>query len=290
MTVKMVAVDIDGTLLNSDGEVSADNRQAIRRTVESGVKVVLVTGRRYGTARQVADTLELNSPLVAHNGALIKSSPQAERIAAFFLAPQIASEIVAAAEPFLPYMVLHKDTPSRYQMVTHPLSGANLPLQGYLGKMPHTVCQEESLQDAVDQDLIQIMFSGSLSAMVDVERHLEENGFLGKIKLTKTYYPEKNLGIVDVLDKHCSKQRALRFLAELFDCRPKEILAIGDNHNDLEMLEYAGIGVVVGNCVEELKGRGFEETSSNNDSGVARALERFLFSQVSEPEYEDNHE
>jgi hydroxymethylpyrimidine pyrophosphatase-like HAD family hydrolase len=175
-------------------------------------------------------------------------------------------------------------------MVTHPLSDANLPLQGYLGKLPHAVCQEESLQDAVDQDLIQIMFSGSLSAMVDVERHLEEKGFLGKIKLTKTYYPDKNLGIVDVLDRHCSKRRALQFLAESFDCEPKEILAIGDNHNDLEMLEYVGIGVVVGNCVEELKGRGFAETSSNNDSGVARALERFLFSRASDQERQDKPE
>ncbi len=276
MNFKMVAVDIDGTLLNSDGELPLDNFQAIRRAVEKGVDVILVTGRRYGTARRVADLLELNSPLIAHNGALIKSSPQAQRMATWFLAPQIASEIVAATEAFLPYIVLHKDTPSRYQMVTHPLCESNLPLQGYLDKLPHAVCQEEFLQNAVDEDLIQIMFSGALPAMVEVETHLGKNGFLRKAKLTKTYYPEKNLGIIDVLDRHCSKQRALQFLAESFGYQPKEILAIGDNHNDLEMLEYAGVAVVVANCVEELKGRGFEETLSNNDSGVARALERFL--------------
>jgi Cof subfamily protein (haloacid dehalogenase superfamily) len=277
MSLKMVAVDIDGTLLNSDGELPLDNLQAIRRAIEKGIDVVLVTGRRYGTAKRVADILELDSPLVSHNGALIKSSPDAQRMAAWFLAPQIASEILAATEPFLSYMVLHKDTPSRYQMVTHPLCESNLPLQTYLDKLPHAVCQEESLQNAVDEDLIQIMFSGAMPAMVEVERHLRENGFLEKVKLSKTYYPEKNLGIIDVLDKHCSKQRALRFLAESFGYQPKEILAIGDNHNDLEMLEYAGVAVIVANCVEELKGRGFEETLSNNDSGVARTLEKFLF-------------
>ncbi len=57
---------------------------------------------------------------------------------------------------------------------------------------------------------------------------------------------------------------------------PEETMAIGDNHNDLEMLEYAGIGVIMANCVKELKGRGFIETPSNNDLGVARALERFV--------------
>jgi hypothetical protein len=106
------------------------------------------------------------------------------------------------------------------------------------------------------------------------------SGFLTKIKLTKTYYPEKNLGIVDILDKNCSKRRALEFLADSFGHQPDEILAIGDNHNDLEMLEYAGIGVVVSNCVAELKGRGFEETSSNNDCGVAEALEKFILLQL----------
>jgi 5-amino-6-(5-phospho-D-ribitylamino)uracil phosphatase len=276
MNLKMVAVDIDGTLLDSHGELPLDNFHAIRQTSERGVNVILVTGRRYGTAKRVADLLELSSPLIAHNGALIKSSPDAERIAAWFLAPHIASEIVAAAEPFLPYIVLHRDKASRHQMVTHPLCQNNVPLQGYLDKLPHAVCQEESLQNAIDEDLIQIMFSGVLPTMLEIERHLAKNGFLTRIKLTKTYYPEKNLGIVDILDKHCSKRRALEFLAESFGYQPEEILAIGDNHNDLEMLEYAGVGVVVGNCVEELKGRGFEETSSNNDCGVARALERFI--------------
>jgi 5-amino-6-(5-phospho-D-ribitylamino)uracil phosphatase len=276
MNLKMVAVDIDGTLLDSHGELPLENARAIRRTVEKGITVVLVTGRRYGTARRVADLLELSSPLIAHNGALIKSPPATQRIAAWFLAPDIASEILATAAPFLPYIVLHKDTHSGCQMVTHPLCQSNLPLQGYLDKLPHAVCQEESLRDAIDGDLIQIMFSGVLPTMVEVERHLAESGFLTKIKLTKTYYPEKNLGIVDILDKHCSKRRALEFLAESFGYQPKEILAIGDNHNDLEMLEYAGVGVVVGNCVEDLKGRGFEETSSNNDCGVAKALEKFI--------------
>jgi len=277
MNLKMVAVDIDGTLLDSQGELPLENARAIKRTVEKGITVVLVTGRRYGTARRVADLLELNSPLIAHNGALIKSNPAAERIATWFLAPEIASEVLAASASFLPYIVLHKDTHSDGQMVAHPLCRDNLPLQEYLDKLPQAVCHEEALQDAVDDDLIQVMFSGVLPAMFEVERHLLQKGIMTKVKLTKTYYPDKNLGIVDILDRHCSKRRALEYLAESFGYEAKEILAIGDNHNDLEMLEYAGIGVVVDNCVDELRGRGFEKTSNNNDCGVAEALEKFVF-------------
>jgi hypothetical protein len=280
MNLKMVAVDIDGTLLDSQGELPLENARAIGRTVEKGITVVLVTGRRYGTARRVADLLQLDSPLITHNGALIKSPPVGERIAAWFLSPEIASEILATTASFLPYIVLHKDTRSGGEMVAHPLCKNNVPLQGYLDKLPHAVSQQECLRDAIDDDLVQIMFSGVLPAMLEIESHLMGSGFLTKIKLTKTYYPEKNLGIVDILDKNCSKRRALEFLADSFGHQPDEILAIGDNHNDLEMLEYAGIGVVVSNCVAELKGRGFEETSSNNDCGVAEALEKFILLQL----------
>jgi Cof subfamily protein (haloacid dehalogenase superfamily) len=277
MNFKMVAIDIDGTLLDSNGELPLENARAIERTIKEGITVVLVTGRRYGTARQIADLLRLSSPLIAHNGALIRSPSDGERIASWFLSTDIASEILTKTASFLPYIVLHKDTRCGGQLVAHPLCKINVPLQAYFDKLPQAVCQQESLRNAIDGDLIQIMFSGVLQKMLEIEQHLLESGIIGQIKLTKTYYPEKDLGIIDILDKHCSKRRALEYLTTALGYQPKEILAIGDNHNDLEMLEYAGIGVVVSNCVEELKGRGFAETSSNNDCGVAQALETFVF-------------
>ncbi|MGH9426556.1 MAG: HAD family hydrolase, partial [Terriglobia bacterium] len=125
-------------------------------------------------------------------------------------------------------------------------------------------------------ELIQIMFGGDLPAILKIEEMLHSMALVAKIKLTKTYYPHKNLGIIDLLDKDCSKRAALEFLAQYYGVSRDEIMAVGDNYNDLEMLEYAGIGVVVGNCVAELKGRGFEETASNNAGGVAQALRRFI--------------
>ena len=79
-----------------------------------------------------------------------------------------------------------------------------------------------------------------------------------------------------MLNKDCSKSRALKFLADSNQINPANILAIGDNYSDLEMLEYAGVGVVMANCVEELKGRGFYLTASNEALGVAKALNQFV--------------
>src|SRR5438093_7987744 len=278
MKFKIVAMDIDGTLLDSRGELPSENASAIRRTVDLGIKVILVTGRRYGTARKVACSLELDFPLITHNGALVRYPSDSARLATWFLSPEIAHEILAVTDPFLPYIVLHRDKPLQGQMVTHPRSLENRALQGYLEKMPQSVYQLERLEDAINDDLIQIMFAGTLSAMSEVEKSFENSGLLEKVKLTKTYYAEKNIGIVDILDKDCSKRCALEFLAGFYDCQPQEILAIGDNYNDLEMLEYAGVGVVMRNCVDELKGKGFEETSSNDDFGVAKTLQRFILS------------
>jgi len=274
----MVAVDIDGTLLDSRGELPVENAQAVRRTVEQGLKVVLVTGRRYGMALRVAESLGLALPMIVHNGALVKSARPSECLAKWFLSPQIASKILEATLPFLSYTVLHRDKSPQGQMVVHRQCRENQKLQGYLGKMPESVLEVECLENAVGPDLIQVMFSGVLPAMLEVESCLNRLGLLENAKLTKTHYVDKNLGIVDILHKDCSKRHALEFLTSFYGCLPEEVLAIGDNFNDLAMLEYAGVGVIVANCVESLKGRGFVETSSNNELGVAKALQRFVLS------------
>jgi len=276
MAIKLAALDIDGTLLDSHGNLPAENGRAIEESVRQGVKVILVSGRRWSMACKVSAALGLDSPVVAHNGALIRSPADSHRLASRFLNPLLAAEILAHSEQYFSYLVLHRDRDSHSQTVIHPACLKNLPMQAYLGQFPEGVMEAESLLPWADAELIQIMFGGELSAILHIEDMLQSSGLLEQVKLSKTYYPQKNLGIIDLLDRDCSKRTALEFLAEFYGFSRDETLAIGDNHNDLEMLQYAGIGVVVGNCVPELKGRGFEETASNNAAGVAQALRRFI--------------
>ena len=271
-----MALDIDGTLLDSQGHLPVENAHAIEESVRKGVKVILVSGRRWSMARKVSDALGLNFPLVAHNGALIRSPTDSQRLAKCFLKPGLATEIIAHSQDHLRYLVLHRDQDIDGQTVIHPACRENLPMQSYLGQFPEAVMETESLLPWADADLIQIMFGGDLPAIIAIEEILQSKGFFEQVRLTKTYYPHKNLGIIDLLDNSCSKRTALEFLAGYYGVRREETLAIGDNHNDLEMLNYAGIGVVVSNCVVELKGRGFEQTASNDAGGVAQALRRFV--------------
>ena len=276
MAIKLVALDIDGTLLDSRGELPVENGHAIEASVRRGVKIVLVSGRRWSMARQVSQALGLTFPVVAHNGALIRSPLDSHRLLSCFIKPDLAAEILAHSHDHFSYLVLHRDQDFNGQTVIHPACRKNLLMQGYLGQFPAAVMETESLMQWADTDLIQIMFGGELAPIIQIEEMLQSTSLAEKVRLSKTYYPHKNLGIIDLLNKDCSKRTALEFLAGYYGVMREETLAIGDNHNDLEMLEYAGIGVVVANCVAELRDRGFEETTSNDAGGVAEALRRFI--------------
>ena len=276
MALKWIAADIDGTILDSSSRLPPENVTAFRQARDRGVEVVLVTGRRYGAAVRVANGLGLSSPLIVNNGAMIVCPVQSRRLARWFLAPEVATDILSATSSYAHCTVLHKDRPAAGQLVVCSRPRTNGQLHHYLNKVPGVTVQVESLRSEVDGDLIEIMFSGPLGVMEAVEGRLRESGFEKHVRIAKTYYREKDLGIIDVLNRDCSKRSALDFLARSRGIRPEEIMAIGDNHSDLEMLEYAGVGVVMANGVAVLKNRGLYETASNDDLGVARAVGRFI--------------
>ncbi|MBM3802034.1 MAG: HAD-IIB family hydrolase [Acidimicrobiia bacterium] len=236
MPIKLVALDIDGTLLDSEGNLPSENGQAIQEAVQKGVKVILVSGRRWRTACQVSAALGLTFPVVAHNGALIRSPIDSRALARFFLKPGFAAEILSLSQGHLGYLVLHRDQDFQGQTVVHPECRQNARMQNYLGQFPEAVLETESLLPWADEHLIQMMYGGELPRIREIEAVLRSKTLAAKVKLTKTYYPHKNLGIVDVLDRDVSKRVALEFLARYYGVSHDEILAIGDNYNDLEML------------------------------------------------------
>jgi len=119
------------------------------------------------------------------------------------------------------------------------------------------------------------MFSGKVTTMREAEGALRNAESAAEYALAVTVYEERNFTMIDVINAVCSKGASLAEWAALRGVAREEVLAIGDNHNDLEMLSFAGIPVVMGNGVPELKGRGWHETASNDEGGVAAAIEQF---------------
>jgi Cof subfamily protein (haloacid dehalogenase superfamily) len=132
------------------------------------------------------------------------------------------------------------------------------------------------IEDALVEDPIQAMYCGSVERMKGAQERLSQAAFLDEISVLRTQYDYRDLCILDVLNRDCTKGHALRRWAEHYGIPREQIMAIGDNYNDLEMLEYAGLPVIMGNASQELKQSGWRVTASNAESGVAQALQEVL--------------
>jgi hydroxymethylpyrimidine pyrophosphatase-like HAD family hydrolase len=130
------------------------------------------------------------------------------------------------------------------------------------------------IENALTTDPVQAMFCG---AVVDMQRVLQVLGSCGlPITVLRTEYPGRDLSIIDVLNAGCSKGHALERWANYRQITRDQVMAIGDNYNDIEMLAFAGHPFIMGNASEELRGRGWKLTRSNAESGVAAAIDHML--------------
>lgn len=277
MGVRLLALDIDGTLLNGRSEITPRVRAALEAARAQNIRIVLVTGRRFRSARPVVQELGLGVPLISHNGALTKDVMTLETSGYHPFNADTAREVIRIGRACRVDIICCDDPDGLGVMVMENISPENRTLQFYLHKYRDSVVQVDDLLAHVDHDPIQIMFSGRCDPMDEFEAHLREQ--MGQqLQLFRTRYRAGDLTILDALSPTASKAAGLASVAESLGIAPKEIMAVGDNHNDLPMLRYAGIGVVMGNAEEELRGAGFALTSSNEEDGVAEAIERFILS------------
>jgi Cof subfamily protein (haloacid dehalogenase superfamily) len=276
MPIKLLALDIDGTLLTPRGELTPRTRAAIDEAIERGVHIVLVTGRRFGSAYPLLHEFGLDLPLITHNGALNKDTRTFETIELHPLDVPISRDIIRTARKYGIDMICCSDEPRGLgKIVIEGVSESNQSLMRYLNKYRDSVMEVPDLVEFVKEPPIQIMFSGHCAQMeLFADQLLAAMG--ARIRIFKTRYPNYDLTIIDAISNRASKGDSLSSIADRNGIARAEVMAIGDNHNDLTMLEYAGLGVVMANAEEELKELGFALTSSNEEDGVAEAIERYI--------------
>lgn len=284
--IKLLALDLDGTTLNSNGEIPDANRAAIRAAEERGVLVTIATGRRFRDARPIGLALGLNAPLITHNGALIKYADSQETVACDLLSTATSHEVVRVGKAFGGDALVSTDPHCNGTLLYDRISDDNIPLKKYLRWSENLhggeagregVKHVASLEDILhEQEIVHISFSGNCAPMIELEATLQEH--LGEsVTLLATIYPALDFTLLDILPPDASKGHGVARLAELHGLTPENVMTIGDNFNDLEMLEYAGTPVVMGNADAKLRRMSdFYTTLSNNENGVAVAIERFI--------------
>ncbi len=270
--IRLIAIDIDGTLLDPSFQITAANLASLQRAHQRGVEVVLVTGRRHTFALPVAQALGFQVDLISSNGALTRSST-GELFHRDLLPAETARRICGHMQDYRDCLVVTFDRDGRgelviEQTVTHPS------IQRWMEKNAEYIEKVVPIERALTHDPIQAMFCGGVERMVGAEQRLVEAAF--PITLLKTQYIARDLCILDVLNAGCSKGHALERWARYRGIPREQVMAIGDNYNDVEMLEFAGIPVIMGNASDDLKQNGWRVTLGNDQSGVAAAVDQVL--------------
>ena len=275
MSIRLVASDLDGTLLNSQRQVSEVTRAALAAAAARGVQFVVVTGRRIHSARPLLEQIPCPLTLIASNGALIVS-PSGEVIYQNFLPREVAREALQLTPAHRPYAVLVFDCPGHGQIVMQENAAPEGPLGWYLEHSPKAVEMVSELESALVADPVQIMFGGPPARIDPVEIILRGSPVRAKVHLTWTKYFTRNISLLDVMNYTCSKGHALQLWAERCGIDASEVMAVGDNFNDLEMLQYAGLPVLMANATPGLVRDGWAVTLSNDEDGVAAAIETYV--------------
>ena len=273
--IRLLAVDIDGTLLDPGFQIPPANLEALRRAHQAGVEVVLVTGRRHTFALPIARQLGFELWLITSNGALTKSAG-GELFHRDLLPAPTARKVCSHMRAFRGNTVITFDVETRGALVLETDGELRQTLGRWLGKNADFVQYVVPIEDALSTDPVQLMFCGPIARMKQALAELASGGFDSEITVLRTEYEHRDLSIVDVLNQGCSKGHALERWARHRDIARDHIMAIGDNYNDVEMLEFAGRPVIMGNAAEELKQNGWAVTLSNAESGVAAAVEEVL--------------
>lgn len=280
-SVRLVAIDMDGTLLPTFSQaISRRNRNALKAAQEAGITVAIATGRRtaYTTPLLEGVGLRADTPLITSNGAVTRTLG-GDPIDRSHLEARVARGLCGLLRPF-GALVFTFDRPGHGELVLEDLDQAHGRISLWVEANRRAIEVVKPLEKALvdGDDPIQGMVAGGLSKMRHAETALKASEWSGRCECVRTEYPARDLSILDLLPQGVTKGWALERLAGHLGVDRKEIMAIGDNWNDVEMLEWAGQGVIMGNAALDLRAmakiRGWKLAPPNDEDGVAVVLER----------------
>jgi hypothetical protein len=271
--IRLLGIDVDGTLLDSRGRLPPANREAIHAAAAAGVHVALVTGRSYPFARPVADDLAVEVSLIVSNGA-IERGRDGSTLARRLLDRHVARTVLHATQPFRDAAAVIFDRDEDRQIVYETMDWEHPGRKAYWARNRTRIVQSLPLEDALVEDPIQVMFNGAVGVMRTLAERLQRDA--GRFSVSLTEYAHRDFSLIDITAPGATKGRALAWRAGQLGLTRDEVMAVGDNWNDIDMLEFAGTAVVMDNAVEGLKHRGFHTTGHQDAAGLAQAIDRFI--------------
>ena len=273
--IRLIGIDVDGTLLDTRGQVPQANVDAIHDAVAAGIHVALVTGRSYPFVRPIAEPLPSTITLIVSNGA-VERGMDGSRFAQRLLDRDIARAVLESTRLFRHAAALVFDRDADRQVLFETMDWEHPGRKAYWARNQSLIAQSVPLEDALIEDPIQVMFNGGVDAMRILVEELRAGARDFTVSLTE--YVHRDFSLIDVTAPGATKGRALAWRAGQLGIDRGEVMAVGDNFNDLEMLEFAGVPVVMANSVPGLLERGWAVTGDNEHAGLAEAIQKFALS------------
>ena len=286
---KLIAIDLDGTLLNSYGEISQGNREAIEYALKNNVEVVLASGRDPKTMEKISLNLGINNYLIAGNGASIYDIKQEKNIYEKFIKQEKALKIIQICKDNSIFLNLYTDK----GIITESL---NFNVKVFNSENTHKALENQTNIEVVN-DLYQYTKDNKLNILKIIicdESKIIFNNIIQKLKmiggvevLDVEHMSRKKIRIgteeidveyfyTEISSKNVDKWNAIEFLTEKLQIKKEEVICIGDNINDKKMVENAGIGIAMGNSALAVNNIGDFITEDNNSDGVKIAIYKYI--------------
>ncbi len=274
--IRLLAIDIDGTLLDSRGRLPDVHRDALVDAAARGIEVALVTGRSFHFTQPIVDLLPLPLTLICNNGAVVKRRTGETEIRNL-LSRDTARRILAGTRPFEDSVAVVFDRPGERQIVFERMNWSHPQRRGYYEKNKAYIAEAAApLAEMLTEDPIQVMFNGGVGPMRALAASLRAMAIADQFEVAVTEYERRDFSLVDVNAAGCSKGTTLARWAAARGWQRDHVMAVGDNLNDVEMLDFAGTAVVMDNATDALKARGYLRTGSNDEGGLAEAIRALI--------------
>lgn len=272
MTYKLICLDMDGTLLNSNKKISDKTKNVIKKAHEKGVKIALSTGRVFISAKYYANILGISAPIIASNGAYIREKDKNKVIYKSPIEEELCKSIINIAKNYEFHFYLNTcDTiisANPYPKGYTYLEMSNELPEDVKVNLQVNVNLEEEARNKNGEIVKAICISDNREMLQDARKKIEA---LGNLEIVSSLGDN-----FEIMNKNVSKGKAVKVLADFYGISQDEVICMGDGENDLSMIKYAGLGVVMGNAPDCIKKYADYITDTNDNDGVAKAIEEFV--------------
>ncbi len=284
---KMIAIDLDGTLLSPQGKVTDRTRAAIHQCLSAGILVCFATGRNWTESRVVVDTVGHHHHAVFAGGAIVMDTKQEVTLHKMMVDPKLAREVCKLLEDAGHAVLALQDTGAAgVDYLVSDEVPVNAETMHWMSVTSATVHHVSKLSTYAHENTLRLGIVADPADVAKVHEQLTSQ-FGERIFCQKLFVPSAGVEVLEIFDPAVNKWEGVLHVARSHDIEPEQIIAIGDDVNDLPMLTRAGLGVAMGNAKPEIQAAAKRVIKSNADEGLAEFLEELVAQHKVEPLDED---